>query len=39
MFFFTAAIGNAIVSSIPPGKPINNTPPPQPNNTSTNPKK
>jgi hypothetical protein len=39
MFFFTSIVGYAIVSSIPPGKSINNTPPPQPNTTSTTPKK
>jgi len=39
MFFIPAIIGTAIVNSIPPGKPINNTPPPKTDSTSTTQKK
>ena len=44
MFFIPAIIGNSvlgsvIVNTIPPGKPINNTPPPKTDSTSTTQKK
>jgi hypothetical protein len=44
MFFIPAIIGNSVLGSviataIPPGKPIDNTPPPKTNTTSTTQKK